>query len=336
MSLKKYLIGFIFCLSYLTYAQYDEDCSLLYYPFNNNANNTVLNDFHGTIYGASLSTDMFNSDDEVYEFDGINDYIAIENQPVVTTENFTITTWVKMQGPGGGGNQRNPVFVQRNNIVSSTSSLIGLFGQYVDNKVTFLVRNQNSVNTNAIIAEADDLGFNEWHFLAAVKDDSFIKLYIDSMMVDSVACPILGSFSTNTDNSDIGRHYYNNSAKSYFNGKIDDFRIFDCALEGYEILDIYNETLEEEDTTNNVSVLDYNKPNVEIFPNPTNSIIHLQNYSSNNLAFKLYTLEGSIIEEGVLEGKTDFDLSTKPAGTYFIQVFDNVYSDVFKIIKTNI
>jgi hypothetical protein len=47
------------------------------YPFNGNANDVSPNLSHGTVYGATLTTDRFGNPNSAYSFNGISDYIDI-------------------------------------------------------------------------------------------------------------------------------------------------------------------------------------------------------------------------------------------------------------------
>ena len=50
-----------------------------YWPFNGNANDQTPNGNNGTVNGATLTTDRFGNANSAYNFDGINDYIQINN-----------------------------------------------------------------------------------------------------------------------------------------------------------------------------------------------------------------------------------------------------------------
>lgn len=42
-----------------------------FYPFNGNANDTSGNGYHGTVYGAALTTDRFGNENSAYIFNGV-------------------------------------------------------------------------------------------------------------------------------------------------------------------------------------------------------------------------------------------------------------------------
>ena len=50
-----------------------------YYPFCGNADDKSGNNHHGTVNGATLTTDRFGNINRAYSFDGQNDFIEVTN-----------------------------------------------------------------------------------------------------------------------------------------------------------------------------------------------------------------------------------------------------------------
>jgi len=66
------------------------------YPFNGNANDESGNGNNGTVNGATLTADRFGKPNTAYLFDGINDYIRVNDDPSIRMDSsFTIIAWVK-------------------------------------------------------------------------------------------------------------------------------------------------------------------------------------------------------------------------------------------------
>ena len=83
-------------LNNLSAAEIPTDGLVAYYPFNGNANDESSFDNHGTVNGATLTTDRFGNNDRAYSFDGdgdsiLSDYI-IEPQSTVTFSFWAKTT----------------------------------------------------------------------------------------------------------------------------------------------------------------------------------------------------------------------------------------------------
>jgi hypothetical protein len=77
------------------------DGLIAYYPFNGNANDESGNGNDGTVQGATLTADRFNTPNSAYYFDGAS-YIYCNNFSSITGNHpFTVSFWCKPTGPGG-------------------------------------------------------------------------------------------------------------------------------------------------------------------------------------------------------------------------------------------
>jgi hypothetical protein len=71
------------------------------------------------------------------------------------------------------------------------------------------------------------------------------------------------------------------------------------------------------------------KESIELYPNPTSGKVTIQ--SMYNLSFEVYSVTGKKLENGVLNGIQDIDLSIEPAGVYFIRFRSG--TETVKVIK---
>jgi len=78
-----------------------KDGLVAYYPFNGNANDESVNGNHGTVYGATLTTDRFGNTNKAYSFDGVDDYIDSKFNFNGGSTNFTISYWAKFYSLSG-------------------------------------------------------------------------------------------------------------------------------------------------------------------------------------------------------------------------------------------
>ena len=62
---------------FFTYYMLNSQNLVAYYPFNGNGNDNSGYGNHGTVNGATLTTDRFGNVNSAYYFDGINDYIDL-------------------------------------------------------------------------------------------------------------------------------------------------------------------------------------------------------------------------------------------------------------------
>ncbi|MBL7755219.1 MAG: LamG domain-containing protein, partial [Chitinophagaceae bacterium] len=80
------------------FAEYNNANSglIAHYPFTGNANNAIGTN-HGTVNGATLTTDRTGVANSAYHFDGVDDLITAAI-PTSATSNVTMAAWVKLNG----------------------------------------------------------------------------------------------------------------------------------------------------------------------------------------------------------------------------------------------
>jgi len=65
-----------------------------YFPFSGNANDAIGSN-HGTVNGATLTTDRLGNANSAYSFDGVNDFIELNHNFGSFTE-LTVSAWYKV------------------------------------------------------------------------------------------------------------------------------------------------------------------------------------------------------------------------------------------------
>ena len=74
-----------------------------WWGFNGNAQDGSGNGNHGTVNGATLTTDRFGNQNSAYDFDGVNDDINVSGGPSISSmENsgtFAFSAWMFMRAP---------------------------------------------------------------------------------------------------------------------------------------------------------------------------------------------------------------------------------------------
>lgn len=154
-----------------------------------------------------------------YKFDGTGDYLSIDDNQLdfsFVNYNFTVDFWVYLLATGsiycmfskGGG-------------VADWNTTNGFeyhFSYWSDNKLN-LQYNTNGSYADFWSTDAVTL-LNDWHHVALVGDQYYLKMYVDGSEVGSMVRPTLYSVSSST--TYIGQ-ISNNSYR--FNGYIDEFRV---------------------------------------------------------------------------------------------------------------
>ncbi|MBN2455417.1 MAG: PEP-CTERM sorting domain-containing protein [Sedimentisphaerales bacterium] len=198
------------------------------YPFNGNADDESGNTNHGTVYGATLTTDRFGNPNRAYSFDGENDYVAIPDSSVFDfgTGDFSISIWFKT---GYSGEQYIVDFKQDDNFphIEIYNGGIGGFGTHIE-------------PGNDRITLGSTINDNKWHHVTITLDNGAsdgYKLYLDGTKKgERTASVTLSDWDTLT----IGvRSHSSGTLVSPFNGLIDDARFYNRNLDATEVTELY-------------------------------------------------------------------------------------------------
>lgn len=211
---------------------YETKDLVAYYPFNGNANDESGNANHGTVYGATLTTDRFGNSDSAYSFDGINDIITVAHNEILNSSDaLSFSVWVKPNV------LENAMILGKSNYTTNTNYLIRT-------KSTGFIQFEykNFANSNSL-----PLLINNWNHIAVISNtDDSKQIYING---------VLASHTSNTSPYGLVTNILTIGARSgaeYFNGSIDDLRMYKSALSATEVLNLYNNnTLDIAETPTN-------------------------------------------------------------------------------------
>ncbi|EHQ27845.1 LamG domain-containing protein [Mucilaginibacter paludis] len=207
---------------------------IAYWPLDGNASDVSGNGHNGTTYNVTSVADRFGNANSAYHFNGSTSYISVADNAALRLNgtDFTINAWVKLDTynssfgsevvdkrlPGG-----NTGYTFSINGYANTVSPLGTFGW-----------GGGATSTVAIDTA-------QWHMITVVYTASSqeIKLYKDGVYnntTSSMASPL----STNNATLYIGCDNPTISSPGYFfNGSMDDIRIYGKALDANTIGDIY-------------------------------------------------------------------------------------------------
>jgi hypothetical protein len=219
---------------------------IAHYPFNGNANDESVNSNDGTVNGATLTNDRFGNANSAYSFDGTNDYLDIGQNPSLYSQNLTISAWFKR---GSTGTIQTILDTRDVDVGSKTynyhfvlvdDKLYGVFG-----RTTWAWKEEMPANTPIIDT-------TDWHHAAMTVMGTTLTYYLDGSTDGSydIVAPIniRVPLVDNVDNHvDIGRFNvkagYGGSPDFYWDGLMDDVRIYNRALSSTEITALYNEPI---------------------------------------------------------------------------------------------
>lgn len=176
----------------------------------------------GDVYGAVFENGKFG---DAASFDGADDYIDVGN--VQDKQHYTLSTWIKPNVL----DQNRTIISAWDSTDSSAHWRIILRGN--SNKEGVLLHRDGADNLVQLVG--GNLSANSWNHLCAWWNGSTLKLYVNGKHVASTNC---SGMETAPDSWNIGRQGH--AQAEYFDGLIDDVRIYPRALTPHEISAIYN------------------------------------------------------------------------------------------------
>ena len=205
-----------------------------YFPFSGNAGDSSGNGNHGTVNGATLTTDRFGTLNSSYSFNG-NEFISGSSSKF----------------PSGNSARSISIWYLANNLGFSTPGICGiqLFG-YGGNVCgqSFIMNFENcDIGKGKYEVQGHCLAFrsfsnypvpanNAWHNLTITYDGTNFRFYGDGVLSSSSANTSLSTFVTSKiftigrETTPDGNSPYVDPVWPAFSGKIDDVRIYNRAL----------------------------------------------------------------------------------------------------------
>ena len=239
-SIRNLLYFYIVFIPYVLFGDLNNGL-VAWYPFDGNASDMSGNDKHGTVHGATLAIDRHGQINKAYSFDGVNDKIVISGAEESTPGEITVTAWVKIQSTSG------EQMIVRKGDVSKWWAL-----HYYNSALTWSFDDDSAKR----VAQSTISPSEDWVFVVGIRKPGVSnQIFVNGNIANST-----------TDNnqlvsipSDLTIGGQNNIR--FYDGPIDDIRIYDRALSAAEVLALYN--LEKaKDSINRFEFSDRGKPMV--------------------------------------------------------------------------
>ncbi|MFZ9660461.1 MAG: LamG-like jellyroll fold domain-containing protein [Chitinophagaceae bacterium] len=214
-----------------------------YYPFNGNANDESGNNLNGSVTGATLSTDRKGAASSAYSFAN-GQYISIPgtenknlypltislwyNSSVVPTNSFG-TLFNKYENASWNGFEIN--VADYRNVSNNGQTLNNGFGtasHYLKNGQSRIIGYYGEPEFLQ-----QNIQFGTWYYYTFVVDEVGAKIYVDGVLKDSHNWTGTAGPCTTSSLWKIGGT--RTGSMTWFNGKIDDVRVYDRALTPAEI-----------------------------------------------------------------------------------------------------
>ncbi|WP_296638573.1 LamG-like jellyroll fold domain-containing protein [Polaribacter sp.] len=217
------------------------DGLVAYYPFNGNANDASGNGNHGTVNGATLTTDKDGNGNKAYLFTvnsssgwgASQNSITIGTPAIPNNNSFTMSAWVNLaEKPSPFDNRPHTIM-----------------GRW-DGNGTAIFRHQinynGNISTNLLegsspnITQGGSLSYNTWEHVLISFDGQVLKQYQNGVLVNEEILNI--QLNNSNTNLTIGELHMANGHWYLFSGKIDEMGYWSRALTQQEIQSVFNST----------------------------------------------------------------------------------------------
>lgn len=208
-----------------------------YYPFDGSTFDLSGNGNNGTTNGGvTWAMDRFGNPDHALALDGTTGYVNCGNGASLhIAGDITVCGWVRTPPQANGKMVASKYSSVQDNgwALGTTSSLTPPVGA-----IRFDGRDHSSQYwTSGGTWEVDD---NAWHFLVGQRQGSVWKIYVDNQLASQNDVGSAGSLVSNFDLT-IGFQSDQVGGSTYWEGLIDDLRIYGRAISGGEIDSLYHE-----------------------------------------------------------------------------------------------
>jgi len=207
------------------------DGLVTYYSFDGNANDGSGNGNNGIVNGATLTSDRFGNANSAYSLDGVNDFISASADILPTAERTT-ALWFKADTVSN-----HPVLFSYGGGDCGSSWFIGLNATNIINSYYL----SSHCNVNDLISPYSQDPVNAWFHLAISTGTNGTRMYVNGVEVASNSNYITNTnvvgrdLSIGVATSPSGFAPYTDVNVGYFDGSIDDVRIYNRALSQSEI-----------------------------------------------------------------------------------------------------
>ena len=245
---------------------------MAYYPFTGNANDSSGNSNNPSFNNATLTADRFGNANSAYYFDGQSSYIEVPNSASLNAGNtITISAWVKPMGFYAGPCQNN--FIMQK---GSSTDILGYgleFSSqgYSNGGTCSLPLDTIHQDFYGPTAYANNYSYqpyiqeNNWYHVVYSYNGDSTHLYVNNVLKFTTK----ETFSAFANSSPLflGKHSSDATYPYWFNGVLDDIRIYNRALDSSEVTALYTALNPDKDTipTCDSSLVMYGSPTNKAF-----------------------------------------------------------------------
>ncbi|WP_100610924.1 LamG-like jellyroll fold domain-containing protein [Confluentibacter lentus] len=189
-------------------------------------------------YDGEVEDYTINIIDYLINFNGTNEYVDFADNHDLTGS-FSLESWVFQESTVATG-----TILSKGNIDASLRT-----GYHLSLKNNFpnLIWYDNSNNEVVNITSPYAIPNNEWHYVSVTFDGAIVKMFIDGIEVVSVS-PLSAPVNTTNDfliGADTRNFSTSPTQMNYFDGAIQEVRIWDVALSEVQIREMMNQHIQQ-------------------------------------------------------------------------------------------
>jgi uncharacterized protein YjdB len=303
------------CIVTVTLPPIPTEGLVAYFPFNGNANDASGNGNHGTVHGATLTTDRFGNANSAYYFDGNSAYID-GSLNFGSFSAITLSFWHNVYS-------MSPCeYEDDNGAVCPTHNAITLYGDIeyaisttaAGGGIYWICQGSKGSSSKMCDYDLDAVPYfktNTWNHIVIVCSLSG-QLFINGEKSSHLFSPKSFSFTN------FG---FGGDKDSHTKGKLDDIRIYNRALSEVEIMDLYAESNNSprtaESAGENATDLE-ETPQSDFQARISEGKLHVNSPVAEQIS--IYSLSGAIVYQSQKSsGATVFDIPALPSGLYILR-----------------
>jgi len=321
MAVNSHVSGTL-CTATIDSASVLRSDTIVWYKFNETTGTTASdasgNGNNGTLNGGASF--VAGQTTNALSLNGSTGYVSMPSGVVSSLTDFTISAWVNIN-------------------TLSTWSRVFDFGTGTSNYMFLTISSLNyprfgikNGGSEQQINGMSALPTGAWVNLVVTLSGNTGTLYVNGTVVaTNTGITIRPSDLGSTTLNYIGRSQF--SSDPYFNGLIDDFRIYRRALSSAEVSSLTNGAMKSAKFISDVESVDQSS-GISLYPNPVTNTLIITAAGMKAAKVELYNTSGAMVFAKFFDGnQMQIDMSGVPSGIYIIRLNDGEKLILKKVVK---
>ncbi len=203
---------------------------VLHLDFNGNTQDKSGNGNHATNFGATLVSDRKGNSNSAYNFNGSSSRMIIPNFPIPSTNNISISVWLK----SGASSQQAYAGLLDQSHTTGTLKNWAIQHSNTNSAIFFDWRN-SSTNWANTINDPVNYDHTKWNHLVVVKKSDTLQYYLNCILVFEKKFTAMDNIHKFLADLNIGFIQSNSGPIRYYNGSMDELRIYHRVLTQNEV-----------------------------------------------------------------------------------------------------